>query len=92
MKRFWSALALAGVLMAGTTPNRAQALFHLAVIDEVMTSYDGDASVQFVEIRMLAIAQAFLTGTVLGAFDPNGAYLGDGDLVDIRPDVHGCRA
>ena len=29
-------------------------IFHLAVIDEVMTSYDGDANVQFIEIRMLA--------------------------------------
>ena len=35
----------------------ALALFHLAVIDEVMTSYDGDPEVQFVEIRMLLPGQ-----------------------------------
>jgi hypothetical protein len=55
----------------------ARALFHLAVIDEVMTSYGGDPSVQFVEIRMLSVAQNLVQNSVLGVFDTTGAYLGD---------------
>jgi hypothetical protein len=55
----------------------AHAAFHLAVIDEVMTSYGGDSNVQFVEIRMLASGQSFVQDSVLGAFDASGSYLGD---------------
>ena len=55
----------------------AGAAFHFAAIDEVMTSYGGDASVQFVEIEMLFIGQNITTNSVLGAFDAGGSYLGD---------------
>ena len=61
--------------LAGAQP--AQALFHLAVIDEVMTSYGGNANSQFVEIRMLAVGQNLVQNSVLGAFDATGAYIGD---------------
>ncbi len=57
-------------------PQRAQALFHFAVIDEIMTSYGGDPNVQFVEIRMLTSSQNFVANTVLGAFGPDGSHLG----------------
>lgn len=53
----------------------SQAIFHFAEIDEVMTSYGGDASVQFVEIEMLALGQNITTNTVLGAFDASGNHL-----------------
>ena len=33
-------------------PRTTDAVFHFSGIDEVMTSYDGDPTVQFVEIRM----------------------------------------
>jgi hypothetical protein len=55
----------------------APAAFHLAVIDEVMTSYDGDDSVQFVEIRMLFMFQNFVQNSVLAAFDAQGNHVGD---------------
>jgi hypothetical protein len=55
----------------------AHALFHLAVIDEVLTSYGGDATKQFVEIRMLAGSQNFVANSVLAAFDATGVYTGD---------------
>jgi hypothetical protein len=55
----------------------AQALFHLAVIDEVMTSYGGNATSQFIEIRMLSGAQNLVTDSVFAAFDASGAYIGD---------------
>jgi len=54
-----------------------QALFHLALIDEVTTSYNGDPTAQFIEIRMLAASQNFVAHSILAAFDASGAYLGD---------------
>ena len=59
----------------------ASAAFHLAVIDEIMTSYGGDSNVQFVEIRMLAGGQTFVSNSVLGVFDATGAYTGDALVV-----------
>ena len=53
------------------------AAFHLAAINEVMTSYGGDSQVQFVEIGMLASGQRFVKNSVLGAFDAGGSYIGD---------------
>jgi hypothetical protein len=66
-----------GSLLTLAAAQPAQALFHLAVIDEVMTSYGGNASSQFVEIRMLGVGQNLVQNSVLGAFDTTGAYIGD---------------
>jgi hypothetical protein len=55
----------------------ANALFHLTVIDEILTSSGGDANVQFIEVRMLAGAQNFVAHSVFAAFDGSGAYVGD---------------
>ena len=74
----WKGVGASLALLAClATPHPARALFHVAVIGEVMTSYDGDPNVQFVEILMLAIFQPFVTNSVLGAFDASGNYLGD---------------
>jgi hypothetical protein len=54
----------------------AYAAFHLADIDEVMVSYGGDSDVQFVEIVMLVGGQGVVGGSVLGAFDDTGAFIG----------------
>ena len=56
---------------------RVSAAFHAEVIDEVMTSYGGDATVQFIEVRMLAGGQILVSHSVLAAFDTSGAYIGD---------------
>lgn len=58
-------------------PVRAQALFHLAVIDEILASYEGNPQVQFVEVRMELALQRFVRNSVLGVFDADGNYLGD---------------
>jgi len=63
----------------------ARGLFHVAVIDEVMTSYDGDPSAQFIEVRMLASLQNFVHHTILAAFDSSGAYIGD--ILEVPGDV-----
>jgi len=53
----------------------ALALFHIAVIDEVMSGLAGTDDVQFVEIRMLAGSQNIVTGSKLSAFDASGNFL-----------------
>ena len=47
------------------------------MIDEIATSVGDDPSQQYVEIRMLANLQSFVSKGVLGAFDADGKYLGD---------------
>ncbi|MDX2171339.1 MAG: hypothetical protein SF182_30000 [Deltaproteobacteria bacterium] len=62
-------------LVIASTPSNG--LFHLAVIDEVGTSYGGNPAAQFIEIRMLGSFQNFVQNSVLAAFDSSGAYVGD---------------
>ena len=66
------ALATAIAVLAGAAPS--QAAFHLARIDEVLTSYGGDNTAQFVEIRMLGGGQNFTNGTRLSTFDASGTF------------------
>ncbi len=68
------ALLLAACALA---PRPAAALFHLAVIDEVMTSYGGDADVQFVEIEIVFPGQSRVQNSVLAVFDDAGVYQSD---------------
>jgi hypothetical protein len=63
--------ALFGLLAAPP----AQAIFHVAVIDEVMAGADGDPAVQFVEIRMLVPGQNFVDRTRLAAFNCEGTQV-----------------
>ncbi len=81
------ALVLTGFL--ALAPSGASAVFHVAVINEVMTSYNGSPNVQFVEIKMLGSFQNLVTNTVLGAFDASGAYLGDVLIVPGNVANHG---
>ena len=92
MKHLGSLLLACTLLVLVSAPRPSHAAFHFAVIDEIMTSYGGDPNIQFVEIKMLAVAQAFVTDSVLGAFDQDGAYLGDvlivpGNVVVSGPGV-----
>ena len=92
MKRIQYLIWVCTLLALVSVPRSSHAIFHLAVIDEIMTSHGGDPNLQFVEIKMLAFVQAFVADTVLGAFDTNGAYLGDvlivpGNVIQNGPDV-----
>ncbi len=71
-------------------PGRAQAIFHLAVIDEVLASLDGDEDQQFVEIRMLAAVQNFVSNSVLATFDEDGDYIEDVLLVPANVENAGA--
>jgi hypothetical protein len=75
MRKLLAGLGALAALAASPLP--AAALFHFAVIDEVMTSHDGNADIQFVEIRMLAAAQNQTANSVLAAFDADGTFIGD---------------
>jgi hypothetical protein len=66
-----AALAMLGVARPSS------AIFHATVIDEVATSYNGDPTVQFVEMRMLSGLQNFVQNSVFAAFDANGNYIND---------------
>ena len=48
-----SLLSLCVALLALSTPRISSAAFHVAEIDEIMTSYGSDPNVQFLEIQML---------------------------------------
>lgn len=74
MRRFLSLVAI-GSFIATTSP--AFAAFHLARINEIMTSYGGDPNAEFVEIRMLAGGQTVVNGSILATFDSGGNYIGD---------------
>jgi hypothetical protein len=77
-----ASLVAAGLVLAHSD---AEAIFHVAHIDEFMVSYGGDANVQFVEIRMLDDGQHILTGTKLNAFDGSGSFLGT--VITVPSDV-----
>ena len=64
----------------------ASAVFHVAVIDEVLTSYGGDQNVQFIEIRMLFNFQTAVAHSVFAAFDSAGTYVGD--ILEVPDNVH----
>jgi hypothetical protein len=76
-RRSFLPLCLAVVATSMLSARPLHAVFHLAVIDEVLTSYDGNDAVQFVEIRMTFMFQNFVNRSVLAAFDAEGNYLDD---------------
>lgn len=81
MRRRWISVAFATAILF-LTPSRSSGLFHVSVINQLMTSYACDPTVQFLEIRMLFSLQNFVTNGVVGAFDASGAYIGDVLIVD----------
>ncbi len=54
-----------------------EAVFHMSLISEIMASYDGDPSVQFVEIRMSASNQNQIVDAVIAVFDADGNFMTD---------------
>jgi len=68
MSRLAAALAL--VLLGAP---RSEAIYHIEHISEVMSVFAGDASVQYVEIRMDFTFQTMVGNTRLTAFDCGGA-------------------
>jgi len=59
----------------GVLARDAHATFHVARISELMTSYNGNAGVQFVEITMEAPGQNLVSGSKLNVFDADGDFV-----------------
>ncbi|MCH7698666.1 MAG: hypothetical protein IH865_06990 [Chloroflexi bacterium] len=59
------------------------AVHHISEISEVMSGFDGDPNVQFVEIDQLAGGQYLVANTRLTAFNPDGTLAGV--LIDPVP-------
>ena len=68
-----SRLAAAVVALILLGPTRSEAVYHLAHISEVMSGVAGDASVQYVEIRMDFMFQTMVGNTRLTVFDCAGS-------------------
>ncbi|MBI5285521.1 MAG: hypothetical protein HY874_10550 [Chloroflexi bacterium] len=82
------AAAVAAVLFAASgRPQRADAAFHFAVIDEVMFGYGGDPNIQYVEMRMLVSGQNVTAHAILGYFNTDGSY--GGDILELPGNVPG---
>ena len=73
------------VVVSGGSPKPAGALFHFAVIDEVMAGYNGDPNVQYVEIRQTSSGQNLVAHSIIGYFNAAGAY--QGDILEMPADV-----
>jgi cysteine-rich repeat protein len=71
--RFASALAIASIATTAAPP-AAQATFHLAHIQRVMTGLDGSTNFQFVEIQMEQAGQNLTDGSRLIAFNADGSF------------------
>lgn len=78
-----SRLALAALLVAfslvlfhARESEQAAALHHISEISEVMSGFDGDPDVQYVEISQLSAGQYFVNNTRLTAFNPDGTLAG----------------
>ena len=80
MRFAWTVFALAVVLVAvvggHSSVQPALALHHVSEISEVMSGFDGDPNVQYVEIQQLAIYQEAVANTRLTAFNPDGSLAG----------------
>lgn len=78
LKILTASLAVAAVLFLGLQPSDqpASAAHHISEISEVMSGFNGDPDVQFVEIDQLALYQNVITNTRLTAFNPDGSLAG----------------
>ena len=79
MGRILGLTALAAVLATVGALAQAQtsdAAFHCMRIHAVMAGATGDSSIQYVELRMNAVGQAFVSGQVLRFYDNAGVQTG----------------
>ena len=67
--------ALVGLVLVETRDARpALAAHHSAEISELMSGFDGDADVQFVEVKLIGAGQTAVANTRLTVFNPNGSF------------------
>ncbi len=69
-------VGIAVLLLQARESQPALAAHHIAEISEVMSGFNGDPNVQYVEIRRIAIYQNVVANTRLTAFNPDGTLAG----------------
>ena len=69
-------VGMALLLLQARESRPALAVHHIAEISEVMSGFDGDPNVQYVEIDQLTAYQNVVTNTRLTAFNANGTLAG----------------
>ena len=69
-------VAVAVLLLQARESQPALAVHHIAEISEVMSGFNGDPDVQYVEIRRVAIYQNVVANTRLTAFNADGSLSG----------------
>ncbi|MGE5176772.1 MAG: T9SS type A sorting domain-containing protein [Hyphomicrobiales bacterium] len=71
-----TAITQLALALALVWPVPARATFHLNEIDKVMVGYNGDATVQAVELKMLASGENLVSGASLQVYDATGTLVG----------------
>ena len=69
-------VGIAVLLLQARESQPALAAHHIAEISEVMSGFNGDPNVQYVEVRRLAIYQNVVANTRLTAFNADGSLSG----------------
>ena len=62
-------------LFLAVLPIPASATFHFIEINKILTSYNGDATIQAVELRMMSGAQNLVSGVSIRSYDAAGILL-----------------
>ncbi|MEX0785197.1 MAG: hypothetical protein WD939_01030 [Dehalococcoidia bacterium] len=70
------AVAASFALLQSRESEPALALHHISEITEVMSGFNGDPNVQYVEITQLSAGQYIVANTRLTAFNPDGTLAG----------------
>jgi len=68
-------VATAAILLLAFPPQPARAGFHLNEINKILTSYNGDASIQAVEIRMMTGGENVVSGLSIRSYSAAGVLL-----------------
>ncbi len=74
-RRILAPLLATAALLALFLPASARATFHLMEINKVLTSFNGDPTIQAVELRMLAGGQNLVSTASIKSYDAAGVLL-----------------
>ena len=72
---YLGALALASIPFLAC-PGSARAAFHVNEITKIMVGYNGDATIQAVELKMLANGENLVTGAAIKVYDKDAVLVG----------------
>ncbi|HEU4724965.1 MAG TPA: hypothetical protein VFU59_06650 [Candidatus Eisenbacteria bacterium] len=74
-RRLVPLLAAAAILSLVFAPAPARATFHLVEVNKILTSYNGNAAIQAIELRMISGGQNLVNGVSIRSYDAAGVLL-----------------